>query len=145
MSHIENNEKIAQAFEQEDSSASRKKVPHSRLGIFSTLLALICGIALVILTSTIYQSLLDSLDTATGQSGNPLLSEDDLIGQLMPLIRYFAIYPLILVFVLIGFVLGLIGWSRNYTKKLFGVIGTIANGVILLAVTVLLILGMFFS
>jgi hypothetical protein len=70
------------------------------------------------------------------------MTDQQLVDKLGPFIGYLVLYPLIFVINIIGLILGIIGLARRGYKKVFAIIGTVLNGLPILLVFLLMIIGL---
>jgi hypothetical protein len=123
------------------------KLKHSGLGIASFVLSLVSIVSFVILTVVIVILISKAIDftAIVDQNGNRTMTDQEIIDKVQPLIGYLILYPLILVIVVIGLILGIVALARPGFKKVFAVIGTVLNGLSLFFVFLLLIIGLLAS
>lgn len=117
---------------------------HSGLGIASFIMAIVSITCFIGLTIAIFVLVSNTIDLTTfiDANGNRTMTDEELMDKLGPLIGYLILYPLLFVIVIIGLILGIIGLARRGYKKVFAVIGTVLNGLILLSVFLLVIIGL---
>jgi hypothetical protein len=118
-------------------------VKHSGLGIASFIMSIISIIAYVGLTVALVFMVSNTIDFTTffDANGQRTMTDQQLVDKLGPLIGYLVLYPLIFVINIIGLILGIIGLARHGYKKVFAIIGTVLNGLPLLSVFLLMIIG----
>lgn len=105
-----------------------EKQQHSKLGIASTILAVVIWIYFVVLTlivvNTDYFSIIFDRYLAGKQSG--MVKEfGEFSTMILIMLTLFLVIPVSLHF--IGIIMGLIGTLSKTKKRLFGVIGLLAN------------------
>ncbi len=142
--HNENNERveIQRPFTPVlDSEGAPAK--HSGLGIASFIMSIVSIVSFVILTIVIVTMITNVIDftAIVDANGNRLMTDEELLDKITPLIGYLILYPLILVIVLIGLILGIVALARKGYKKVFAIIGTVLNGLSLLLVFLLMVIG----
>jgi hypothetical protein len=120
---------------------------HSGLGITSFVLSLVSIVSFVVLTVVIGILISNSIDftAIVDTNRNPKMTDQEIFNKVQPLIGYLILYPLILVIVVIGLILGIVGLARPGFKKVFAVIGTVLNGLSLLFVLLLMVVGLLAS
>jgi hypothetical protein len=120
---------------------------HSGLGITSFVLSLVSIVSFVVLTVVIGILISNSIDftAIVDTNRNPKMTDQEIFNKVQPLIGYLILYPLILVIVVIGLILGIVGLARPGFKKVFVVIGTVLNGLPLLFVFLLMVVGLLAS
>lgn len=116
----------------------------SGIGIASFILGVVGIAALIALTAWVVGVIANEIDFSGifDENGNQLMTEEELTEKVMPLLGYLLLYPLIIVIDLIGLILGIIGLARSGYKKTFAALGTAFNGLVMLGVFVLLIIGL---
>ncbi|MCD9022840.1 hypothetical protein [Cohnella silvisoli] len=116
---------------------------HSGLGIASFILSLVSLVSFVVLTIVIGILISKAIDFSAivDQNGNRTITDQEIINKVQPLIGYLVLYPLILVMEVIGLILGIVALARRGYKKVFAVIGTVLNGLALLSVFLLMVIG----
>ncbi|RKP54159.1 hypothetical protein D7Z26_12335 [Cohnella endophytica] len=122
---------------------SGKPVRHSGLGVASFILALVSIVAFIGVSIGLLILLAKQVDLGALFDGNGELTmtEEELADKIGPLLGYLFMYPFIIIINLIGLILGIIGLSKSGFKKVFAVIGTVLNGLALLAMVVLVIVA----
>jgi hypothetical protein len=135
---IENPNPITPVYVQVDAP-----LKHSGLGIASFILSILSIVSFVFLTIVIGVLISKSIDftAIVDANGNRTMTEQQIIDKIQPLIGYLILYPLILVIVVIGLILGIVSLARRGYKKVFAVIGTVLNGLSLLFVFLLMVIG----
>jgi len=117
---------------------------HGGLGIASFVLSLVGIVSFVVLTIVLIGFFLGSVDYANvvDDNGNLLLTEEQLLDKMRPLLGYLVFYPLLLLLVAVGLILGIVGLTRPGTKKVFAVLGTVFSGLPLLFIVLLFLVGL---
>jgi hypothetical protein len=122
---------------------------HSGLGITSFVLSLISIVSFVFLTVVIGVLISKTIDftaiAITDANGNRTITDQEIFNKIQPFIGFFIVYPLILVIVVIGLILGIVALARPGFKKVFAVIGTVLNGLSLLFVFLLMVIMLLVS
>ncbi|TVX97367.1 hypothetical protein [Cohnella terricola] len=120
------------------------RLKHSGLGIASFVLSLVAIMSFIVLTIVIISLFTNAIDftQVVDENGNRLMSDNEIVDKIQPFIGYLILYPLLLGVVLIGLILGIVGLARPGTKKVFAILGTVFNGLPLLFVTLLMIIGL---
>lgn len=116
---------------------------HSGLGIASFVLSMVSIVSFIVLTIVIVALFTQAIDftAVVDADGNRLMTDEELIEKIQPYIGYLILYPLLLVLVLIGLILGIVALAKPGYKKVFAVLGTILNGLPLLLVVLMMIIG----
>lgn len=117
--------------------APKKK--HGKLGITSFILALLSGLVIVIGLVISTRAALSFGGDPNAIAANPESLPSDLLGPLM-MAGVVMVFGAGLSFV--GFILGIIGLFMKNTKKLFAILGTILNGLPIVLVLFLMIIGL---
>jgi hypothetical protein len=119
-------------------------IQHSGLGIASFIMAIVSIISFIGLTISVVVLVSNTIDLTSlvDANGNRTMTDAELMDKLGPLIAYLILYPLLIVIVVIGLILGIVGLARQGYKKVFAVIGTVLNGLFLLSVFLLMIIGL---
>lgn len=112
---------------------------HSRMGIASLMLAVLAIIAIVLF-------FVISVSVASSEIGNnPQSFDPNSIDESSPLASTFALLGLGLIgsvlLTVVGFGLGVAGLIQRRRKRLFAILGTILNGLVVLGVIALFVLG----
>lgn len=112
---------------------------HSRMGLASLVIAVLAIIAIVLF-------FVISVSVASSAVGNDPQSFDPTsIDQNSPLASTFALLGLGLIgsvlLTVVGFGLGVAGLIQRRRKRLFAILGTILNGLVVLSVLTLFVLG----
>jgi len=117
---------------------------HSGMGIASFVLSLVGIVSFVILTIAIASLFVEAIDVnqIVDDYGNRLMSDEEIADKIQPFIGYLILYPLLLLVVLVGLILGIIALTRPGTKKVFAVLGTVFNGLPLLFTVLLFLIGL---
>ncbi|KIL35608.1 hypothetical protein SD71_12745 [Cohnella kolymensis] len=117
---------------------------HSGFGIASFIMGIVGILGLIIVTTVIVSLVSSTLDLSTlvDPNGNPTMTEEEIIAAVTPILPYIILFPLFIVIHFIGLILGIIGLARAGYRKMFAIIGTILNGMVLLLVLLLLIIGL---
>lgn len=118
-------------------------IKHSGLGIASFVLSMISIVSFVILTIVIFSLITSAIDftAIVDENNNRLMTDEEIIDKIGPYVGYLVLYPLLLIIVLIGLILGLVALAKPGYKKVFAVLGTIFNGLPLLFIVILMIIG----
>jgi len=117
---------------------------HSGPGIASFVLSLVGLVSFIALTIVIISLFTNAIDftQVVDENGNRLMSDEEIVDKIQPFVGYLVLYPLLLGVVLIGLILGIVGLARPGTKKVFAILGTIFNGLPLLFVALLMVIGL---
>ncbi|MFC4305126.1 hypothetical protein [Cohnella boryungensis] len=123
---------------------NNEPLKHSGLGIASFVLALVSIASFVILSIVFVGLLTDAVDFTqiVDANGNRLMTDEELVEKIQPHIGFLAFYPFLLLMVLVGLILGIVGLARPGRKKVFAILGTVFNGLPLLFVLLLLVVGL---
>jgi hypothetical protein len=116
---------------------------HSGLGIASFIMSIVSIISYVGLTIAFVIMVSNTIDFSTfvDANGQRTMTDQELMDKIGPLIGYIVLYPLIFVINIIGLILGIIGLVRQGYKKVFAIIGTVLNGLPLVSVFLLMVIG----
>ncbi|WP_372661998.1 hypothetical protein [Cohnella sp.] len=116
---------------------------HSGLGIASFVMAVVSIISVVGITIAIIVWVSNTIDFTTflDASGKPTMTEEELISTITPILGYLVLFPLIFVVIAVGLILGIVGLVRQGYKKVFAIIGTVLNGLCLLSVFLMMMIG----
>lgn len=117
---------------------------HSGLGIASFIMGIVGILGLIIVTTVIVNLVSSTIDLSTlvDANGNPTMTEEEVIAAFTPILPYVIMFPLFFVIHFIGLILGIIGLARAGYRKMYAVIGTILNGVVLLLALLLLVISL---
>ncbi|QJD87795.1 hypothetical protein [Cohnella herbarum] len=120
---------------------------HSGLGIASFVLSIFSIFSFIILTIVIVSLFMNAIDFTAIQdaNGNRLMTDEEIVDKVTPFIGYLILYPLLLIGVLIGLILGIVALAKPGRKKVFAILGTILNGLPLLMLVFLMIVGIALS
>lgn len=117
---------------------------HSRMGIASFVIAIVSIVAIVVLfvvagflTAQLSQGI-DFQNASPQELQQDLQNSPGFIGLALAGIGIFVS----LLVSLVGFVLGVSGMIQNRRRKLFAVLGSVFNGLVLLAFVLLFLLGL---
>lgn len=116
---------------------------HSGLGIASFVLAIVSILSFVGITIGIIVWVGNTIDFTTFLDANnkPTMTEEELIDTITPILGYLVLFPLIFVLLIIGLILGIVGLARKGSKKVFAVIGTVLNGLCILLLLLMMLIG----
>ncbi|BBI32313.1 hypothetical protein [Cohnella abietis] len=116
---------------------------HSKLGIVSFILFLVSVVAFigVSIGVVILMSKDINFSTMFDSNGELAITEEELQDKFKPLLGYLFLYPLILIINVIGIILGITGLVRTGYKKTFPILGTVFNGLALMAILVLMVIA----
>ncbi|MFC5469200.1 hypothetical protein ACFPPD_10760 [Cohnella suwonensis] len=124
-------------------AAEFQRPKHSGLGIASFIMSIASVVAFVGVSIGVLILISDRIDfeTLVGPDGELTMTEDELVDKIGPLLGYLLLYPLIMILNLTGLIFGIVGLNRPGTKKVFSVLGTVFNGLAILAFGVFVLLA----
>lgn len=129
-------------------TSSGREDRHSRMGITSFILfiiGLLLLVGLIILSAVVFAPLLESIDPQALQDPESFQNPEDAPPELQQAAT--AILLLTIGFLglpvlnLVGLGLGIAGLIQKRRKRLFAVLGTVLNGLVILAIVGLFLLG----
>ncbi|MFB9279096.1 hypothetical protein [Cohnella cellulosilytica] len=123
---------------------SYQPLKHSGLGIASFVLSLVGIVSFVILTIVIMSLMFQAIDITQfiDENGNQLMTEQEILDKFQPYIGYLVLYPLLILVILVGLILGIVALARPGYKKVFAILGTVFNGLPLLFVALLFLVAL---
>ncbi|WP_256756648.1 hypothetical protein [Cohnella sp. WQ 127256] len=124
-------------------NSTEQPLRHSRFGIASFVISMVSIISFLILTFVITALVNQFFDWSAivDENGKRLMAEEEFVNKIQPYIGYLILFPLLLGLVLIGLILGIVALTKPGYKKVFAVLGIILNGLPLLLVLLLMIIG----
>ncbi|QMV43661.1 hypothetical protein [Cohnella cholangitidis] len=123
---------------------SHVPLKHSGLGIASFVLSLVSIASFIILSIVIFTLIANAIDftAIVDENGNRLMSDEELVDKIQPYVGYMILYPLLLVLVVIGLIIGIVALAKPGYKKVFAILGTVFNGIPLLLVALFILIGL---
>jgi len=120
---------------------------HDGLGIASFVLSLAGIVSFVVVTIVVFVRFAQAIDFTqiVDANGNQLMTDEEIYEKVEPLVGYLTLYPLVLLIVLVGLILGIVSLTRPRTKKIFGILGTVFNGLPVLFVAMIFLFGLALS
>ncbi|OXS55616.1 hypothetical protein B1A99_23140 [Cohnella sp. CIP 111063] len=117
---------------------------HSGLGIASFVLSLVGIVSFVILTIALISLFFQTIDITqiVDDNGNRLMSDEEIVDKIQPYVGYLVFYPLLILVILVGLILGIVALARPGYKKVFAILGTVFNGLPLLFIALLFLIGL---
>ncbi|MFC4600491.1 hypothetical protein [Cohnella hongkongensis] len=124
-----------------DPSAPMK---HSGLGIASFVLSLVGIVSFVLLTIVIITLVFQAVDITqvVDEHGNRLMTDQEIADKIQPYIGFLIFYPLLILVILVGLILGIVALARPGYKKVFAILGTVFNGLPLLFIALLFLVAL---
>ena len=123
----------------EHGEAPARRSKHSKMGVTSLVIAILATVAIVALFVIAALVGASAFGGADPQSIDPQSLQDSPAFTGLALVGIGFLVCIILYFV--GLVLGLVGIFQKRRKRLFAILGTVANGLAVLVVVSLLVLG----
>lgn len=114
---------------------------HTRMGIASVIIAVLATVVIVILVivaGSVATTLFQGQDPA---AIDPQTLENSPEATTLGIVGFGVFGSFLLYFVGLG--LGVAGIFQSRKKRLFGILGAVSNGLVLLAVVLLIVLGLF--
>ncbi|WP_239615109.1 hypothetical protein [Cohnella mopanensis] len=144
--HHDNHEQFVnqKIFSSNDDQMPPAPLKHSGLGIASFVLSMVGIASFIILTVVLTALITNAIDFSAivDADGNQLMTQEELTDKFQPFIGYMVLYPLMLVLMFIGLIIGIIALAKPGYKKIFAILGTVFNGLPLLAIVLLIIIGL---